>query len=60
MRAVRAGVDLLCIGNNLRYEPEAAAEVARAIAGDVDPGTIAAAIARVADRKRHAEAGTVS
>ena len=58
INSLRAGIDLLCIGNNLAYEESAAREAARAIGRAahesdlLDPLT--AAVARIRTRKRNA------
>jgi beta-N-acetylhexosaminidase len=52
VRGARAGLDLLCIGNNLRYEEDAAETAAAAIERELDAAALAGAIARVAERKR--------
>jgi beta-N-acetylhexosaminidase len=59
VQAIRAGLDLLCIGNNLRYEESAAEEAAAAIARAVPPERIQEAAERVGLRKRSAETSRV-
>ena len=51
LQGARAGLDLLCIGNNLRYEEAAAPAAATAVAREVDAQVVAGAIARVRERK---------
>ena len=60
LRGVRAGVDLLCIGNNLAYEEDAAGRAAEGLLRAAPEGDlsaqIAAAMERVAARKDAARA----
>jgi len=67
LRGLRAGLDLLCIGNNLRYEEAAAHDVVRAIEsalGEADADDLKrrtrAAIERVLVRKQLAGEGRPS
>ena len=54
VRAIAGGLDLICLGNNLRYEEDAATRCAEQIAAHVDPETVREARERVAQRKRDA------
>ncbi|MEM7410980.1 MAG: glycoside hydrolase family 3 N-terminal domain-containing protein [Myxococcota bacterium] len=60
-RALQAGIDFVCIGNNLDYEPEvcvAAAEAAAALVEHADTAErLAASRERIAQRKRAAAVG---
>ena len=54
VRGIDAGLDLLCIGNNLRYEESAAAASAAAVEHALDARVLDRAIARVRERKQRA------
>lgn len=56
VRGIDAGLDLLCIGNNLRYEESAAGAAAAAVERALDASELDGPIARVRERKRRAGA----
>lgn len=56
VRGIDAGLDLLCIGNNLRYEESAAGAAAAALERTLEASQFDGAIARVRERKHAARA----